>query len=67
MIRTPFKSLPAMQNEKNRLVRAGSEGSAIPKVVDLSPVVCLKFKRDIILIAVFFFFWRKCMFNVKCS
>lgn len=39
IIKTPFKSLPAIHNEKNHLVRAGSEGSTIPKAVDLSSVV----------------------------
>ncbi|KAJ8675221.1 hypothetical protein QAD02_011007 [Eretmocerus hayati] len=39
IIRSPFKSLPAIHYEKNRLVRAGSEGSSVPSAVDFSKLV----------------------------
>ena len=33
MFKSPFKSLPIIQNEKNGILRAGSEGRIIPMAI----------------------------------
>ena len=40
IIRSPFKSLPIIHNNKNGLFRASSEGPTLSKVVNSPPVVC---------------------------